>query len=259
MAKLSSQEEFEATLHRTWVQLLVDSGRRELAAAVLDAEISLIQGDFNSALGLNIDIPSSSYELIVSDPTSKRVLEDSAKLVAKGRLTDQNGNEVKEPQIEFRIKLVEVTDDWKIIVRNLIVNFKDANQGRVTDALFARAGKTPFIYNEMKFASQSEIRIAQELENRKVLFFPLPLAVRADTGIRYKDHREPDFLVCDKGAWGILEVSFHPDRYEKDAEKDAWYKKADILCVQHYTAERCYNQPGEVVDEFLSILAKHKR
>jgi hypothetical protein len=32
-----------------------------------------------------------------------------------------------------------------------------------------------------------------------------------------------------------------------------------ILCVQHYPAERCYQRPGEVVTEFLDILAKHRR
>ena len=111
----------------------------------------------------------------------------------------------------------------------------------------------------MKFASKTEIRIAQELENRKILFFPLPLAVRAETGNFYNDHREVDFLICQDGTWGILEVSFHQDRYEKDSEKDSWFKKSGILCIQHYTAERCWEHPRQVVDEFLSILAQHKR
>jgi hypothetical protein len=111
----------------------------------------------------------------------------------------------------------------------------------------------------MKLASQSEIRIAQELESRKVLFFPLPLAVRAETGNFYEDPREVDFLICQDGTWGNLEVSFHPDRYEKDSEKDSWFKKSGILCIQHYSAERCYNSPSNVVEEFLAILAKHKR
>jgi hypothetical protein len=125
--------------------------------------------------------------------------------------------------------------------------------------VFKREGRTLYVYNEMKFASQSEIRIAQEFENRKVLFFPLAVAVRAETGSSYQDHREVDFLVCLNGTWGILEVSYHPDRFEKDAEKDSWFKKSGVLCVQHYTAERCYQRPGEVVSEFLEILSKHKR
>jgi hypothetical protein len=107
--------------------------------------------------------------------------------------------------------------------------------------------------------NSEEIRIAQEFERRKVLFFPLPLAVRNDTGDFYKDHREVDFLVCYEGVWGVLEVAFHPDRYEQDAEKDIWFKKSGLLCIQHCTSERCYNQPAQVVEEFLNILAKHKR
>ena len=51
----------------------------------------------------------------------------------------------------------------------------------------------------------------------------------------------------------------HPDRYEKDSEKDYWLKKSGILCIQHYTAERCYNETAQVVDEFLSILKQHEK
>jgi hypothetical protein len=141
----------------------------------------------------------------------------------------------------------------------LIANAQNPNQATVTEKVFFRANKQPYTYNEIKFASQSEIRIAQELELHQILFFPLPLAVRAETGVFYEDHREPDFLICDEGTWGILEVSYHPDRFEKDAEKDIWFKKSGILCVQHYSAERCYKNPAEVVSEFLGILAKHKK
>ena len=55
-------------------------------------------------------------------------------------------------------------------------------------------------------------------------------------------------MICRNGAWGILEVAYHPDRYEKDSEKDYWLKKEGILCVQHYTAERCYKESEKVVD-----------
>ncbi len=132
-------------------------------------------------------------------------------------------------------------------------------QALISEKVALKDGKQIYAYNEMKFASRSEIRIAQELETRKVLFFPLPLGVRADTGNFYKDHREVDFLICQDGIWGILEVSYHPDRYEKDSEKDSWFKKSGILCIQHYSAERCYRFSKEVVNEFLIILAKHRR
>jgi hypothetical protein len=146
-----------------------------------------------------------------------------------------------------------------MIARDLIVNFKGSNQGAITKKVFLRERKPTLIYNEANYASQSEIRIAQELEDRQVLFFPLAMGIRADTGEFYRDHREADFLICDDGTWGVLEVSYHPDRFEKDAEKDAWFKKSGILCVQHYTAERCYREPSNVVNEFISILRKHQR
>ena len=159
----------------------------------------------------------------------------------------------------FCVKLLDIEENWKDIVRDLIANAKNPNQGSITEMLLGRRNEQAYTYNEMRFASKSEIRIAQEFERRKVLFFPLPLAVRNETGKRYLDHREPDFLVCNEGIWGILEVSYHPDRFEKDAEKDTWFKKSGILCIQHYSSERCYNKPAEVVNEFMEILSKHRR
>ena len=83
--------------------------------------------------------------------------------------------------------------------------------------------------------------------------------MRAETGKNWQDHREVDFLVCDSGTWGILEVAYHPDRYEQDAEKDLWLKKSGILCIQHFTAERCYQEAAKVVTEFLGVLTQHKK
>ena len=162
-------------------------------------------------------------------------------------------------RVGFRRKRIEVDQGWKEKVRAIILHAQAPNQGARTDQVFAEKGHQPLLYQEMKFGSISEDRIAQELASRRVLFFPLPLAVRSETGAAYMDRREPDFLICQDGVWGILEVAFHPDRYEKDAEKDVWFKKSGIVYIQNYTAEHCFNHPSEVVDAFLHILAKHKR
>lgn len=250
--------DFEAKLHWTWVQYLVEAGHRELASAMLDATLSMLQSGFDFH-GIAIDIPVSAYPLIQADQGVKATLRNTLELMSAGYISDQNGNDIGNPTIEFRVKLMEVDEDWKAVVRDLIVNRKDGNQGVVSSLMASKRNESPITYNEMRFASKSEVRIAQEFEKRRVLFFPLPLAVRAETGHLYKDHREADFLVCDDGVWGILEVSYHPDRFEKDAEKDAWFKKSGVLCVEHRSAERCFNQPSEVVEEFLAVLARHKR
>lgn len=252
--------DFEGQLHRTLAQLLLEHEYRHLAAIILDSEIELLYG-WNNELPycVALDIPTSAYGMVVKDENSKEVLEHAVRAVLRGHITDNDGNPLGEQfKIEYRIKLMEVEIGWQEVIRTLIVDRDSPNQGLITEKVFARKKKQPYTYNEMKFASKSEIRIAQEFESRGVLFFPLPLAVRADTGIHYKDHREVDFLVCEDGTWGILEVSWHPDRYEKDSEKDAWFKKSGILCVEHRTAEKCHDTPSEVVDEFLEILAKHK-
>lgn len=254
MSKLEEQ------IHRTWVQTLVDYNYREIAAIAIDSEVTILYAGYEVAdrpypYGIAFDIPTSAYNTVIKDNHIRKVMERSIATVCKGHVFDH----VEDLEYEYRIKLVEIEENWQNIVRSLIAKSGDSNQGVITEKAFFKEKKQPYTYNEMKFGSKAEIRIAQEFESRGVLFFPLPLAVRAETGNFYRDHREPDFLVCEDGTWGILEVSYHPDRYEKDAEKDAWFKKSGILCVQHYSAERCYEDAAEVVDEFLAILAKHKR
>jgi hypothetical protein len=256
---MEEQKQFSERLQRTWLALLLEANMRELAALVVDAELWIMSDNWGNEGGIHVDLPPTAVTYVDTDGHARQLLESTLKIAAKGRLSDRNGNDVDDFSIEFRVKLLDIEDDWRAVVKELIVNAKDSNQGIVTEKVFTRARRQVLTYNEMKFASQSEIRIAQEFERRKVLFFPLPLAVRNDTGDFYKDHREVDFLVCYEGIWGVLEVAFHPDRYEQDAEKDFWFKKSGLLCIQHYTSERCYNQPAQVVDEFLNILAKHKR
>jgi hypothetical protein len=260
---MDSFEEFElaqfcARLHRTWLAVLLEADKRELAALVVDAELDLMRNDWGT-YGIHVDPPPTALTYVDTDGTARQTLENTLRTVARGRLQDSNGSDIDDPTIAFRVKLLDVEDDWRAVVKDLMVNAKEGNQGLVSEKAFTRHKRQVLTYNEMKFASQAEIRIAQEFERRKVLFFPLPLAVRHETGVLHKDHREVDFLVCQAGAWGVLEVAYHPDRYERDTEKDAWLKKSGLLCIQHYTAERCYEHPAQVVEEFLSILAQHKR
>ncbi len=251
-------EDLSAKLHRTWVQLLVDHDYREIAAIAIEAEVNIVYDGYEP-ISIAFDLPTSVYGYVKNNDRVKKIMERAMTTVSHGRIYGNNYNAVNELPYEYRVRLLDVEAGWQNVTRNLIANAQDPNQGLITEKAFAKDKRQPYVYNEMKFASQSEIRIAQEFETRKVLFFPLPLAVRADTGNFYQDHREVDFLVCQDGVWGILEVSFHPDRFEKDSEKDSWFKKSGVLCIQHYSAERCYNNTREVVEEFLSILSKFKR
>lgn len=182
-------DEQEQQLHRTWVQLILDNGYRDVAAIAIDCELELkcywaenFGESYRVDIGITIDVPSEMYVHVKNNEKTKNLMERSLLAVCDGRIefTDQ-GKKVKDP-VTYRVKLLEVDGEWKNATRSLILGDGISNQGEVTQLMFAKRNKTPYIYNEMRFASQSEIRIAQELESKKVLFFPLPLAVRAETG-----------------------------------------------------------------------------
>ena len=253
----------EAELQRTWVQLLLENNYNEIAAMALDTDIERLyktyedeaRGWMQYYYGIAFIIPASSYALVNNDDLIKNLMERAIRAVSVGHINAAP----EELEFEYRVKLIEPEEDWREVVRELITHKTHPNQGIVTEKVFLRKGKAPIVYNEMNFASKTEVRIAQELEEHSILFFPLALAVRAETSILWKDHREVDFLICDEGVWGILEIAHHPDRYEVDKEKDFWFKKSGILCVEHYTAKKAYKSPAMVVDEFLETLAKFKR
>jgi hypothetical protein len=202
-----------------------------------------------------VEVPPEAYPLVAGSEDIQGVLRKALREVIKGHFDAD-----EESQIEFRMKHLPAPTnaDWEMEMKSRITQFKGSNQGLISQLTAAREGRPIHTWNELKYASASEIAIAQELEKRKILFFPLPVAVRAETGQTWKDHREVDFLICNKGAWGILEVAYHPDRYEKDSEKDHWFKKSGILCIQHYTAERCFKEAPKVVDAFLEILRQYE-
>jgi very-short-patch-repair endonuclease len=72
--------------------------------------------------------------------------------------------------------------------------------------------------------------------------------------------REPDFLVCQDGKWGILEVmgeDFHP-RAADDHDRASLFEDYGLYFIKFYDAKKCREKPNEVVEDFLRRLAKAK-
>jgi len=249
--------EREEKILRTWTKLLLERGRRELASIAVESAIEITEDDWGTE-SVTLALPPSAHGIVTENEEVLNELLSFLHDVCAGNVYTEDGNPRQEVPISTKMSLMSIDPDWQEKMRHLISAAKGSNQGVVTEKAGKRKGRDTHTYNEMTFGSKSEIRIAQELETRDLLFFPLPLGVRAETGDRWKDRREPDFLVCQEGTWGILEVAYHPDRYEKDAEKAGWFKEMGILCVEHVTAERCYSQPADVVDDFLNVLSKHR-
>jgi hypothetical protein len=128
--------------------------------------------------------------------------------------------------------------------------------------------RPPLIHHdELRFRSQGEVAIYEELKQRDVLVFPCAAAVLGQSAAEYGGVRieklEPDFLVCFKGKWGILEVNgdaFHsgPVTTAKDHDRARKFKQYGLFFVEAFSADECRANPTEVVDQFLMLLGRQK-
>lgn len=104
------------------------------------------------------------------------------------------------------------------------------------------------------FRSQAEVKLYQPFKKSEVLFFPLPLGI---VGKEFKNKKEPDYLVCKKGVWGILEiVDDHTHAsVERDAERIRWFQNHKVP-IRPYSYRQCMEEPEVVVADFLNWLEK---
>ena len=63
-------------------------------------------------------------------------------------------------------------------------------------------------------------------------------------------NREPDFLVCYKGKWGILAVDGEPShpstRTVEDHERDRLFRLSGVQVVEHFDAAECFENADRV-------------
>jgi hypothetical protein len=118
------------------------------------------------------------------------------------------------------------------------------------------------LWQGFKFRSASEIKIAGALDRAGLLFFPLPKA-RVSPAEKDRLNVEPDFVICDEGRWGILEVDgapFHPpQRSAIEHNRDRMFKRHGVVCVERFDSNRCFNEPDKVVEEFRLLMVKAYR
>ena len=116
--------------------------------------------------------------------------------------------------------------------------------------------KGSFEHDGVRFRSKSEIKIYDELKKRNVLFFANATAVLGGKNTK----KEPDFLICQNGKWGILEVMgqpYHPSNTSmRDHDRARLFKDYGLFHIEFYDATKCYSKPDKVVDDFLQLLSK---
>jgi hypothetical protein len=156
--------------------------------------------------------------------------------------------------VQFVVKasLVQMTVQWRRELLALLRGETVTNQG------LPFSSKAPIVtWNNLRFRSQTEVRVAEALEHAQVLFLPNCMA---RLGFSQRQNREADFLVCQKSKWGILEVdspsSHPPTRTVEDHERDRLFKAHGIRVVEHFDASECWENADGVVKRFLYLLGQ---
>jgi hypothetical protein len=150
----------------------------------------------------------------------------------------------------LREKIEELTKSNALAVSNETKN--QANSGV----------RAEYEWGGIYFRSQVEIRIAQELDKRGVLFFGnVRGRFNLDDSPISKDllngRVELDFLVFHQGKCLILEIdgTHHSKQTERDYSRDRVLLKEGIPTVR-FTAKECQERTADVVTEFMAIFNK---
>lgn len=145
-------------------------------------------------------------------------------------------------------------ENWRSDLQELIQGKGVSNQASGADV--------SRLWQGFKFRSATEIKIAEALDRAGVLFFPLPKA-RVVTPNGHMNV-EPDFVICQEGRWGILEVDgepFHPPtRSAIEHDRVRLFRHHGVVCVERFDAKRCYENSDKTVEDFLLLMVKaHRR
>jgi hypothetical protein len=122
----------DAKLHRTWVQLLIDNSYREIAAIAVDIEVYILYCGYDPE-SITFDVPTSAYVYIKKDDQIKNIMERAMRTVSQGRIYDNNDNVVDDLPFMYRVRLIEVEENWQNIAKSLIANAQDPNQAIIRD------------------------------------------------------------------------------------------------------------------------------
>ncbi|RUS99836.1 pentapeptide repeat-containing protein [Trichormus variabilis] len=159
-----------------------------------------------------------------------------------------NGNFAPGEFANLYKKIIENTD---LILRKTPDNDNNINNQGVQ----FYSNSTIHTWQNLRFRSKTEIKIAEALDRAGVLFLPNSLA-RLNTP-NGRANKEADFLICYNGKWGVLEVDgphHTAERRVEEQERERIFKRNGIKVVERFDSERCYNNPDEVVQEFFKLI-----
>jgi hypothetical protein len=237
---------------------LIQTGFAETAEILLLCELEEYQeyereiyGGWNNEELL--DVENWGRVIILTPPTIHQLL------------TQKNDAKNHKQQMEFafasilrwngatlipNVQLVTaVEENWREYLKSLAKGEKRSNQG-----LPIKKNDIAVVWHNLNFRSPIEKKVAEALDRAGVMYFANCMARLGPTD--YRHNKEPDFLICSNGKWGILEVdgqAFHQSAAQ-DAERDRQFRRHGIIVIEHFEAKKCNELPDAVVEEFLNIL-----
>jgi uncharacterized protein YjbI with pentapeptide repeats len=200
--------------------------------------------DWNINSETNLDGVICEYVYVYYDDYSKTERPTIRRPIRRPR----NGNFAPGEFASLYKKIIENTD--LIISKTLEKDNNINNQG-----VQFYSDSTIHTWENLRFRSKTEIKIAEALDRTGVLFVPNSLA-RLNTA-KGRENKEADFLICYNGKWGVLEVDgphHTAERRVEEQERERIFKKNGIKVVERFDAQRCYNNPDEVVQEFFKMI-----
>jgi hypothetical protein len=232
-------------------RFLIDGQEEDAANVLLSCSLSIwesgdtwyVGDELHSALHVKLTGPRAAYKILRNEdhPITKAIRRALEAVLPEGTYIKH---------FTVHAELIDIDPDWRTELLEIARGKGVHNQA--VGAMSAR------VWNNLRFRSESEVRVAQALDRAGVLFLPNCKARLGSSTSRR--NREADFLVCHKGKWGILEVDgepFHPpSRAAEDHERDRLFRSHGMLIVEHFDASKCYNDPEGVVHRFLEILEK---
>jgi hypothetical protein len=175
-------------------QMLLARGYTESAGFLATLGFRLFRADHQNAweppFVLRADVSLTQYEYLKSRSDSEG---DTTFSPIADVFTELEWN---VEYVVVRLDLALPPSNWRSdLASNVAV--LGSNQ-----ALFNYRNSSKVAFAGLNFRSKTEVKVFQALVSRGVLVFPLPVAVLGLPNL----YREPDFLVCYRGKWGILEV-----------------------------------------------------
>ena len=237
---------FDERIHASAVQFLIQENEKDAATAFLACTFEL--SEWESELNYTqytalLRGPRWVYEVIRDEnhPTTQAIHKALDAIMPW---------DCSVKRVLMRANLIDVEPDWKVQMLDIALGKEVHNQG------IAINNRATMIWQGLRFRSESEKRVAEALDRASVLFLPNCLA-RLTTPEGRK-RKEPDFVICHQGRWGILEVDgepYHPpSRTTDDHKRDQDFYAHGVHLVLHFDAAECYQQPDRVVKRFLDLL-----